>query len=68
MSEELLPCPFCGETEIYYGPHGVNCPACLAMMPEDKCNPNAPDAWNTRTPIQFTSDNLRAITDKEAGQ
>lgn len=25
-------------------------------------------AWNRRTPTQFSSDNLRAITDKEAGQ
>lgn len=68
MSESLKPCPFCGEKRIYYGPHGVNCPACLAMVPEDKCNPDAPAAWNRRAPVQFTSDNLRPVADREADQ
>lgn len=53
---ELLPCPFCGETTIYFnapdemqGWRGsINCPACLVTMPRECGDQELVDCWNTR--------------------
>lgn len=49
MSEKLKPCPFCGEKKIYEQPHLINCPSCLASIP-NACNSpeEMRDAWNLR--------------------
>ena len=49
MTENLLPCPFCGAVDIFYGSHGVNCQSCFATMPEDEISQDAHAAWNCRS-------------------
>lgn len=85
MSEELLPCPFCGgAAQIFFRETLENRQVFKIGCSDEDCFGyknvstdwgvttrtvrHAVGAWNRRTPIQFTSDNLRAITDKEAGQ
>jgi Lar family restriction alleviation protein len=52
---ELLPCPFCGNEEIFlnepsstYRKGCINCPACLATMPAEVNTDELIEAWNTR--------------------
>ena len=58
MSDELKPCPFCGETlllKLHYGHtfNYVECKSCGAY------GPNEPDnAWNTRTDAITSPDAL----------
>lgn len=50
----LLPCPFCGESRIYLNPPGtdhrstINCPACLACIPEECGQDEMVATWNAR--------------------
>jgi Lar family restriction alleviation protein len=57
MGEELLPCPFCGCTNIVLGAvtfgHGdmggrVKCENCGASVPDDYIGRSAKEKWNTR--------------------
>ena len=54
---ELLPCPFCGGTDIYCADAGhktgvwfVQCEDCGATFPHFDSKEEAITAWNTRTP------------------
>ena len=52
---ELLPCPFCGGTEVYtknelYGYQAI-CNDCLARSPLSENRNRAIVRWNTRAPI-----------------
>lgn len=52
MSDELKPCPFCGNTAIEQGSTWVKCSRCMADI---DCYPDfdksAKAAWNRRTPM-----------------
>ena len=45
---DLLPCPFCGSTDVYANPtvHWVTCKGCEAEGPYNR--QSAIKAWNTR--------------------
>jgi Lar family restriction alleviation protein len=68
MSEQLLPCPFCGgEAEFYIDGHGysgVYCQVCgatsgeIGISTDDKYKLLA-DAWNTRAPETELRDALK---------
>lgn len=52
---DLLPCPFCGETRIYMGDWGINCPGCLAGIPDENLGKEELIAcWNSR--VQQSAD------------
>lgn len=58
----LKPCPFCGEKKIYFNPPApeidflgsLNCPACLASMPNETNNvEELIGCWNHREPTDL---------------
>lgn len=59
MTEQLKPCPFCGEEQIsfnepsqYYRYGSINCPACLVVMPGEVSDQNELiGCWNTRQAV-----------------
>jgi hypothetical protein len=55
----LLPCPFCGETKFFYGPHGPNCSNCLAIFPGVGGNLNVDSTESAYVLIR--SDNIASI-------
>ena len=54
MTEELKPCPFCGEKKISLNPKtkeysgSINCPACLVSLPMEFDCAELIHCWNTR--------------------
>jgi Lar family restriction alleviation protein len=61
---ELLPCPFCGSTNIDCTNVGrnidmwyVQCDNCYATFPQFDSKEESIEAWNTRTPKEKGADN-----------
>ena len=54
LAEELKPCPFCGETELYFRGRGIGqitCKTCGSEGPEKYSQEAAEECWNYR-PIE----------------
>lgn len=81
MSEKLLPCPFCGEPQIFFNAldedesenfrASINCPACLVSMPREVNNDaELINCWNTRTPqpkLPSAEDVAKVIAERHRG-
>lgn len=48
MSEELLPCPFCGSKRLAYSKHFINCVECGVLITGKGSQEEHIAVWNTR--------------------
>ena len=68
MSIELLPCPFCGSTDVYMAiwVKSVKCDQCGSIGPFGADNAASVLAWNTRYVAgakNLSSDSFASISD-----
>jgi hypothetical protein len=63
----LLPCPFCGGTDLKVFDNSVDCKSCGSTGPDlglcvgEKCRPEAIAGWNRRTPKTYTGAEVQAM-------